>query len=60
MLDTRNDNVIKSVEQLLQLKERVIGTLLTGGFENKRSVKLAQDDFIKLLTSFNEAGIRFS
>ena len=60
VLDTRNDNVIKSVEQLLQLKERVIGTLLTGGFENKRSVKLAQDDFIKLLMSFNEAGIRFS
>jgi 18S rRNA (adenine1779-N6/adenine1780-N6)-dimethyltransferase len=59
-LGVRNGGVIQSTEQLLQLKERVIGTLLMGGFENRRSVKLSQDDFIKLLMSFNEAGIRFA
>lgn len=55
-----NDNAIKSDEDLSQLKEKAICTLSAGGFENKRSVKLTQGDFLKLLASFNEAGIKFA
>lgn len=55
-----NDNAMKSDEDLLQLKEKAICTLSAGGFENKRSVKLTLHDLLKLLASFNEAGIKFA
>ncbi|KAL2491327.1 Ribosomal RNA adenine dimethylase family protein [Abeliophyllum distichum] len=41
-------------------KDRVIGVLKQGGFEEKRSSKLAQADFMHLLSLFNVAGIHFS
>ena len=31
-----------------------------GGFEEARSAKLAQDDFMRLLAAFNRAGIHFA
>ncbi|KAI3448500.1 hypothetical protein Pfo_005165 [Paulownia fortunei] len=41
-------------------KEKVLGVLKLGGFEDKRSSKLAQADFMHLLSLFNKAGIHFS
>lgn len=41
-------------------KEKVIGVLKQGGYEEKRSSKLAQADFMHLLSLFNKAGIHFS
>lgn len=46
--------------QLAEVKELVISILCGEGYENKRSVKLTQDDFLKLLASFNKAGINFA
>ncbi|KAL7117301.1 hypothetical protein ACP275_03G063300 [Erythranthe tilingii] len=41
-------------------KEKVLSVLKLGGFEDKRSSKLAQADFMHLLSLFNKAGIHFS
>eukprot|EP01018_Ginkgo_biloba_P005730 Gb_34275 [translate_table: standard] len=41
-------------------KDKVMGILKEGGFEDKRSSKLTQDDFLHLLSLFNRAGIHFS
>lgn len=41
-------------------KSKVLGVLKAGGFEDKRSSKLAQADFMHLLSIFNKAGIHFS
>ncbi|KAG8363894.1 hypothetical protein BUALT_Bualt19G0070000 [Buddleja alternifolia] len=41
-------------------KEKVLGVLKGGGFEDKRSSKLTQADFMHLLSLFNKAGIHFS
>jgi 18S rRNA (adenine1779-N6/adenine1780-N6)-dimethyltransferase len=41
-------------------KARVLGVLAGGGFEDARSAKLAQDDFLRLLAAFNRAGIHFA
>ncbi|KAI3679014.1 hypothetical protein L6452_38320 [Arctium lappa] len=41
-------------------KEKVLGVLKQGEFEEKRSSKLAQADFMHLLSLFNQAGIHFS
>ncbi|KAL8118918.1 ribosomal RNA small subunit methyltransferase [Apium graveolens] len=41
-------------------KDKVIGVLKQGGYEEKRSSKLAQADFMHLLSLFNKAGIHFS
>ncbi|XP_052182854.1 ribosomal RNA small subunit methyltransferase [Diospyros lotus] len=41
-------------------KEKVLSVLKQGGFEEKRSSKLAQADFMHLLSLFNKAGIHFS
>ncbi|CAI9764615.1 unnamed protein product [Fraxinus pennsylvanica] len=40
-------------------KDRVLGVLNQGGFEEKRSSKLTQEDFMHLLSLFNKAGIHF-
>ena len=37
-----------------------MGVLAGGGFEDARSAKLAQDDFLRLLAAFNRAGIHFA
>lgn len=41
-------------------KEKVLAVLKEGKFEDKRSSKLAQADFMHLLSLFNKAGIHFS
>ncbi|XP_042490572.1 ribosomal RNA small subunit methyltransferase-like [Macadamia integrifolia] len=41
-------------------KDKVLGILKQGGFEEKRSSKLTQVDFLYLLSLFNKAGIHFS
>ncbi|KAM0069970.1 putative 18S rRNA (adenine(1779)-N(6)/adenine(1780)-N(6))-dimethyltransferase [Helianthus debilis subsp. tardiflorus] len=41
-------------------KEKVLGVLRQGKYEEKRSSKLAQADFMHLLSLFNQAGIHFS
>lgn len=43
-----------------EFKEKVLGILKLGKFEEKRSAKLAQADFMHLLSLFNRAGIHFS
>ncbi|GFP87918.1 probable dimethyladenosine transferase [Phtheirospermum japonicum] len=43
-----------------EFKNKVLGVLKLGGFEDKRSSKLAQADFMHLLSLFNKAGIHFS
>ncbi|KAK6805081.1 hypothetical protein RDI58_002865 [Solanum bulbocastanum] len=43
-----------------EFKERVLAVLKEGKFEEKRSSKLAQADFMHLLSLFNKAGIHFS
>lgn len=41
-------------------KDKAICILREEGYEDKRSVKLTQADFLKLLASFNNAGIKFA
>ncbi|KAK4739376.1 hypothetical protein AABB24_022712 [Solanum stoloniferum] len=43
-----------------EFKEKVLAVLKEGKFEEKRSSKLAQADFMHLLSLFNKAGIHFS
>ncbi|XAR54434.1 18S rRNA (adenine(1779)-N(6)/adenine(1780)-N(6))-dimethyltransferase [Bertholletia excelsa] len=43
-----------------EFKDKVLGVLKQGGFEEKRSSKLTQADFMHLLSLFNRAGIHFS
>ncbi|CAM6079063.1 unnamed protein product [Sphagnum tenellum] len=41
-------------------KEKALGVLKQGGYEDKRSSKLTQDDFLRMLALFNKAGIHFT
>ncbi|KAL8196279.1 hypothetical protein R6Q57_025279 [Mikania cordata] len=41
-------------------KDKVLGVLKQGKYEDKRSSKLAQADFMHLLSLFNQEGIHFS
>lgn len=43
-----------------EFKDKVLGVLKQGNFEDKRASKLAQEDFFHLLSLFNKAGIHFS
>ncbi|KAK6121077.1 hypothetical protein DH2020_045170 [Rehmannia glutinosa] len=43
-----------------EFKDKVLSVLKLGGFEDKRSSKLTQADFMHLLSLFNKAGIHFS
>lgn len=43
-----------------EFKERVLAVLKEGKYEDKRSSKLAQADFMHLLSLFNKAGVHFS
>ena len=38
----------------------MLSTLQRNGYEGLRSAKLNLDDFLKLLATFNQAGIHFS
>ncbi|XAR52690.1 18S rRNA (adenine(1779)-N(6)/adenine(1780)-N(6))-dimethyltransferase [Bertholletia excelsa] len=43
-----------------EFKDKVLGVFIQGGFEEKRSSKLTQADFMHVLSLFNRAGIHFS
>ena len=41
-------------------KEKCLAVLAEGSYEDKRSSKLTQDDFLRLLALFNKSGIHFT
>ncbi|CAH2057650.1 unnamed protein product [Thlaspi arvense] len=43
-----------------EFKVKVMNVLMEGGFEEKRSSKLSQQEFLYLLSLFNKSGIHFS
>ena len=43
-----------------EFKEKILDILRVNNFEDKRSAKLAQDDFLQLLAVFNKQGIHFA
>ncbi|CAM8971309.1 unnamed protein product [Rhodiola kirilowii] len=43
-----------------EFKEKILNVLRQGDFEDKRSSKLTQQEFLYLLSLFNKAGIHFS
>jgi len=43
-----------------EFKEKVMNVLKEGGFEEKRSSKLSQQEFLYLLSLFNKSGIHFT
>ena len=49
-----------TVRDTADMKERVLGVLKEGGYEEKRSSKLSQDDFLHLLALLNKHGIHFA
>lgn len=46
--------------EVSEFKEKVMNVLKEGGFEEKRSSKLSQQEFLYLLSLFNKSGIHFS
>ncbi|KAF8020160.1 hypothetical protein BT93_G0767 [Corymbia citriodora subsp. variegata] len=46
--------------EVTEFKEKVLNVLKEGDFEEKRSSKLTQQEFLYLLSLFNKAGIHFS
>jgi len=46
--------------EVSEFKEKVLNVLKEGDFEEKRSSKLTQQEFLYLLSLFNKAGIHFS
>jgi 18S rRNA (adenine1779-N6/adenine1780-N6)-dimethyltransferase len=41
-------------------KARVVGVLESNGLDQQRSGKMSQDDFLRLLSLFNAAGVHFA
>ncbi|CAM8927466.1 unnamed protein product [Rhodiola kirilowii] len=75
MVDAFNDLSIEMIDQIdndlemeenddmpegSEFKEKILNVLRQGDFENKRSSKLTQQEFLYLLSLFNKAGIHFS
>ncbi|XP_023750426.1 ribosomal RNA small subunit methyltransferase [Lactuca sativa] len=58
--DMDMDMEMEDGETKSDFKEKVLGVLKEGEFELKRSSKLAQEDFMHLLSLFNKVGIHFS
>lgn len=46
--------------EVSEFKEKILNVLKEGDFEEKRSSKLTQQEFLYLLSLFNKAGIHFS
>ncbi|XP_031288126.1 ribosomal RNA small subunit methyltransferase-like [Pistacia vera] len=46
--------------EVSEFKDKVLGVLKEGQFEEKRASKLTQQEFLYLLSLFNKAGIHFS
>ena len=64
-LDDGRDDEMEVVDgnaggEASDFKEKVLNILKQGNFEDKRSSKLTQVDFLYLLSLFNKAGIHFS
>ncbi|GBG74565.1 hypothetical protein CBR_g18976 [Chara braunii] len=57
-MDDDGDEVTKG--PVNKYKEMGLAVLREGSFEDKRSSKLSQDDFLRLLASFNARGIHFA
>ncbi|CAH8330424.1 unnamed protein product [Eruca vesicaria subsp. sativa] len=55
-----DDDVEMDEGQGGEFKEKVMNVLKEGGFEEKRSSKLSQQEFLYLLSLFNKSGIHFS
>ncbi|KMZ63168.1 Ribosomal RNA small subunit methyltransferase A [Zostera marina] len=55
-----DDNNDDEVEGVNVFKEKVLDVLRQGNFEDKRSSKLGEVDFLYLLSLFNKVGIHFS
>ncbi|KAE9612960.1 hypothetical protein Lal_00027710 [Lupinus albus] len=53
-------NANEDKEKCQSFKEKIIGVLKTGGFEDKRPCKLSVEDLLHLLSLFNDAGIYFN
>lgn len=49
-----------AVDERSEFKEKILNVLKQGDFEEKRSSKLTQQEFLYLLSLFNKAGIHFS
>jgi len=41
------------------VKDKIVALLQEGGFEKERPQKLDIDDFLRLLSAFNERGLHF-
>lgn len=54
------DLALKGKEGLARVKELALQVLKDNDFEDKRSSKLHQDDFLRLLAVFNEKDIHFA
>jgi len=55
-----DDETAAPTSRYAAIKERVTSILTATEFIDKRSSKLSIDDFLRLLASFNEAGIHFT
>lgn len=58
-MDDDNDDDIE-MQGVSMFKDKVLRVLREGSFEDKRSSKLAQEDFLMLLSMFNKEGIHFA
>ncbi|KAF5197841.1 Ribosomal rna small subunit methyltransferase, partial [Thalictrum thalictroides] len=56
-MEVEEDNAVADKSAF---KEKILGVLKQGDFEEKRSSKLTQVDFLYLLSLFNKSGIHFS
>ena len=43
-----------------EFKDKILGMLTTQGFDQLRSSKMAQEDFLRLLSNFNSIGVHFA
>ncbi|KAH7373324.1 hypothetical protein KP509_17G049900 [Ceratopteris richardii] len=55
-----NDGTDMDIQSSSTFKDKVLKVLQGGNFEQKRSSKLAQEDFLLLLSLFNREGIHFA
>lgn len=58
--DMELDDDDNEMQGASQFKDNVLKVLRAGNFEDKRSSKLAQEDFLMLLSMFNKEGIHFA
>lgn len=47
-------------EKFVCFKEKIVNILKSGGYEDKRSSKLSVEEFLRLISLFNNEGIHFS